>query len=296
MLKPIGIVNEQNTCFLNSTFQAVSLLWKHSQGLVDGGVQLSATTPMISILTSSSEPSCPHSSASQLPPPAVSSDRIPSLQPEALEPPLYDFLPVTRTFNASIQKAWKMKDAGGGTSGPGETSSTRSMTLRNLLQEMAKKYDQYDDYMQQDAHELLRHLLDSMEMEEKDVIKRLQPIPPPGRTRRKSWIHGDGKLINPLPSPNSSHSASISSSPVQHRSMDSVPDDVNGHLSRTSSLSSASQTSGAIEMGPKPIPDSERLVPFVDVLFGGALASVVVCENCRSVSDWLCKVNMLTYF
>jgi len=27
-LKPIGIINEQNTCFLNSTFQAVSLAWK----------------------------------------------------------------------------------------------------------------------------------------------------------------------------------------------------------------------------------------------------------------------------
>ena len=26
-LKPIGIINEQNTCFLNSTFQAVSLVY-----------------------------------------------------------------------------------------------------------------------------------------------------------------------------------------------------------------------------------------------------------------------------
>jgi len=28
-LKPIGIINEQNTCFLNSTFQAVSLACIH---------------------------------------------------------------------------------------------------------------------------------------------------------------------------------------------------------------------------------------------------------------------------
>lgn len=43
------------------------------------------------------------------------------------------------------------------------------MSLRTSLRELARKYDQYDDYRQQDAHELLRHLLDSMEMEEKDV-------------------------------------------------------------------------------------------------------------------------------
>jgi hypothetical protein len=29
--------------------------------------------------------------------------------------------------------------------------------------------------------------------------------------------------------------------------------------------------------------DDARLIPFVDVLFGGSLASVVICETCKSV-------------
>lgn len=84
---------------------------------------------------------------------------------------------MTRAFVNALYKNWTLKDNGGSTSGPGSTSSLQSMSLRELLRELAKKYDQYQEFDQQDAHELLRHLLDSMEMEEKDVIKR-KPVPP----------------------------------------------------------------------------------------------------------------------
>lgn len=40
---------------------------------------------------------------------------------------------------------------------------------RDLLYTIATKYDQYNDFQQQDAHEFLRHLLDAMRMEEIDV-------------------------------------------------------------------------------------------------------------------------------
>ena len=40
---------------------------------------------------------------------------------------------------------------------------------RELLAKLGAKYDQYLDFRQQDAHELLRHLLDAMRMEEHDV-------------------------------------------------------------------------------------------------------------------------------
>ena len=115
------------------------------------------------------------------------------------------------------------------------------MRLQHLLREMARKYDQYDDYMQQDAHELLRHLLDSMEMEEKDIIKRVQPTPP-GRPK--------GIISTNSPAP-------------------SAP---------------GSPTRSTFEPNDIEIPEHKRLVPFVDVLFGGLLASVVVCEHCKSVS------------
>jgi uncharacterized UBP type Zn finger protein len=38
-----------------------------------------------------------------------------------------------------------------------------------LLATMGRKYDQYLDFAQQDAHEFLRILLDAMRMEEFDV-------------------------------------------------------------------------------------------------------------------------------
>ena len=105
-----------------------------------------------------------------LPAPAIASNLTPSLRPEATDvPDLYKLLPVTRAFESNLFKAWKLKDAGGGTYGSSEKDAGRTMSLRTSLRELARKYDQYDDYRQQDAHELLRHLLDSMEMEEKDV-------------------------------------------------------------------------------------------------------------------------------
>ncbi|ORY27212.1 hypothetical protein BCR39DRAFT_539027 [Naematelia encephala] len=249
-LKPIGIVNEQNTCFLNSTFQA-----------------LSSTAPLISLLTASSESVLRSSPLTTLPPPVISPSLIPSLQPSALEPPIYQLLPVTRAFTNSLVKAWKMKDAGGGTTGSAEMSPGRSMSLRNLLKELARKYDQYDDYAQQDAHELLRHLLDSMEMEEKDVIKRLQPQPPLGEGRRKYSANAVSPMVSPLPSPVQSGPSSPigvrfdeSATPMPGRSGRDVADE------------------------DQQVPQNERMVPFTDVLFGGSLASVVVCESCRSVS------------
>ncbi|KZO92038.1 peptidase C19, ubiquitin carboxyl-terminal hydrolase 2 [Calocera viscosa TUFC12733] len=43
-------------------------------------------------------------------------------------------------------------------------------------------------------------------------------------------------------------------------------------------------SSGNIPPLPAPIPEEERLRPFVDQVFGGTLASMVVCETCKHVS------------
>jgi ubiquitin carboxyl-terminal hydrolase 16/45 len=134
---------------------------------------------------------------------------------------------------------------------------------------MAKKYDQYDDYMQQDAHELLRHLLDSMEMEEKDVIKKIQP----GQTMQTGKKEkGKGGLdgISPMPSPLASPAPSVPGSPTKEHFGDLATARPNG----------VDHGHGVL----REIPENERLVPFVDVLFGGSLASIIICENCKSVS------------
>lgn len=172
-----------------------------------------------------------------------------------------------------------MKDAGGGTAGSQEMAPGRCMSLRGLLREIAKKYDQYDDVSQQDAHELLRHLLDSMEMEEKDVIKLLQPPIPHeenGRKRKKSARPmGDG--ISPLPSPLPSPIQSRATSPTR------IP------LRDPFAAAVAAQNGQADGATPRPLmpgkehPQRQELVPWVDVLFGGSLASVIVCERCKSV-------------
>jgi len=36
---------------------------------------------------------------------------------------------------------------------------------------------------------------------------------------------------------------------------------------------------------PKPIPEEERLIPFVDQVFGGQLASMLICSSCEKVSQ-----------
>ena len=45
-------------------------------------------------------------------------------------------------------------------------------TTREVLASLGRKYDQYLDFRQQDAHEFLRLLLDAMRMEELDVRNR----------------------------------------------------------------------------------------------------------------------------
>lgn len=51
-----------------------------------------------------------------------------------------------------------------------QLSSSHSISAsRPLLNALGRKYDQYQDFAQQDAHEFLRILLDAMRMEEFDV-------------------------------------------------------------------------------------------------------------------------------
>lgn len=183
-----------------------------------------------------------------------------------------------------------MKDAGGGTYGSGETSAGKCMSLRTVLREIARKYDQYDDYRQQDAHELLRHLLDSMEMEEKDVIKKLQPEQMRPRPKRihagLKGMSGSGRDmagISPMPSPLPSPAPSQPSSPVRQ------------HFDPMARAVMGQGGSGKVEEEEwREIPENQKLVPFVDVLFGGSLASVVVCEKCKSVSNLIGYVVMKT--
>jgi len=238
--------------------------------------QLSSTGPLVALIAPSPSSNLYPVQTGLLPQPVIATGRMPCNLADSLEPPLYQLLPVTHAFVKSLTRAWRMKDAGGGTYGSQEGASHRSMSLRGLLRELARKYDQYDDYGQQDAHELLRHLLDSMEMEEKDVVKKLQPQPPAGGKRRRGSKRPSNVGISPMPSPLPSPAPSAPSSPTK-QTFDPIARE--GMARASQSVASGPGTEQAFE----DIPEHKRLVPFVNVLFGGSLASVVVCENCKSV-------------
>jgi ubiquitin C-terminal hydrolase len=54
-------------------------------------------------------------------------------------------------------------------SSTGAVKASHVAAHRDLLAAVGRKYDQYLDFAQQDAHEFLRILLDAMRMEEQDV-------------------------------------------------------------------------------------------------------------------------------
>ncbi|KAG9095514.1 hypothetical protein FS749_010322 [Ceratobasidium sp. UAMH 11750] len=131
-----------------------------------------------------------------------------------------------------------------------------NLSPRELLGQIGAKYDQYLGYRQQDAHELLRHLLDGMRMEEMDIIKRRNPPPPKSRSK--------SKLSRPS-SPNHSD-PNKPAAPPNSGGQDTLP---------------------AHDALPDPTPASapeDSPMPFTDMVFGGTLASILVCEGCKHIS------------
>ncbi|KAK1235865.1 hypothetical protein PQX77_000895 [Marasmius sp. AFHP31] len=128
--------------------------------------------------------------------------------------------------------------------------SRESLSPRQLLMTLGSKYDQYLDFAQQDAHEFLRILLDAMRMEEFDVIKKRQP-PAARRTIRRRTTIIPARPSSVAPHPHANDTQSPQSQP------------------------SDPQTS---------VEDELPLMSFSDMLFGGRLTSVLVCQKCKHIS------------
>ncbi|KAL4245500.1 Ubiquitin carboxyl-terminal hydrolase [Abortiporus biennis] len=213
---PPGLINHGNTCFMNSTLQ----------GLI--------ATPFLYDLTHrGSLPSKWRDAAGAL----ILSRRSPLLtNGHGLggqnEQGWVQGMPLGDVFLHTVKKAWRAQD----------TQSRESISPKEILTTIGRKYDQYMDFQQQDAHEFLRHLLDAMRMEEVDIIKKRQPPPPPSPKHKRRKI-----LRKTLPSSNATPSSSASPLPIQPAGED-------------------------------------KLESFVDMLFGGRLASILVCEKCKKVS------------
>ncbi|KAI9460768.1 peptidase C19, ubiquitin carboxyl-terminal hydrolase 2 [Boletus coccyginus] len=169
-LVPPGLLNHGNTCFMNSVLQAL-VATHHLQRVVH---------------------------FRPLPRPLhIASRRSPALTnghglAREHDQPWTDALPIADQLIALLRTAWDIQN----------NRKPEHLSPRDLLATLGKKYDQYLDFRQQDAHEFLCQLLDAIRMEESDP----------------------------------------------------------------------------------PTPADDQPLSFVDMLFGGKLASILVCQACKHVS------------
>ncbi|KAG1902495.1 peptidase C19, ubiquitin carboxyl-terminal hydrolase 2 [Suillus fuscotomentosus] len=224
-LLPPGLLNHGNTCFMNSVLQGL-IATQHLSRLVlfqdiPPAVQLSASIPVAS--RRSPELTNGHGLAGHY------------------ERPWTPGLPIGDLFVTLLRQAWAMQD----------DRQRNYLKPKELLASVGQKYDQYLDFRQQDAHEFLRHLLDAMQMEEADIIKKRQP----------SIKHKKKK-----------------SSPAKAHASPKTDTHDRVHIG-----SPLGQIANAPDADPSP-PEEETLAPFVDMLFGGKLASILVCQACKHVS------------
>ncbi|GJJ10549.1 hypothetical protein Clacol_004776 [Clathrus columnatus] len=153
-------------------------------------------------------------------------------------------LPVGDVFIQTLERAWMAQDK----------KERASLSPKELLTHLGKKYDQYLDFRQQDAHEFFIHLLDCMRMEELDV-------------RFFFFTPLFAFLPDICPQIIKKRQSSLSKDKTRPRSNTATPDFPSDE---THSL--------------KSIPEEERLISFVDMIWGGRFTSYLICTTCKHVS------------
>ncbi|KTW31763.1 uncharacterized protein T551_01024 [Pneumocystis jirovecii RU7] len=119
------------------------------------------------------------------------------------------------------------------------TSENTIFKPQKLFSQIQKKHKQFTPSKQQDAHELLRYFLDSLNMEETSNTSNRNTFEKLSKSKQKTFEKNDVSLIS-----------------------DIKVENLNGNNNDT----------------------QNKNITFIDKLFGGRLASIVICNTCKSVS------------
>ncbi|KAK0192101.1 hypothetical protein F5146DRAFT_1135848 [Armillaria mellea] len=201
-LLPPGFINNGNTCFMNSVLQGLIATRLLSDLIYFRPISPTDQFHSETRLESRRSP--------------LLTNGVKAAGPDRQE--WVDTMPIGDVFVNVMLKAWDVQKG----------KRRESQSPRALLSVLGRKYDQYLDFAQQDAHEFMRILLDAMRMEELDAIKKRQPPPPPERAKRRRR-----RTLTPS---NHKHD------------------------------------------------DDDKLLSLPDMIFGGKLTSVLVCQKCKHVS------------
>ncbi|GAA99746.1 uncharacterized protein L969DRAFT_48794 [Mixia osmundae IAM 14324] len=251
-----GLVNLGNSCFLNCTIQSLSATDPLEQILGHEGL----TTLVKAVdLAATSDAVTPEGTVPDRIPGAINSPSLYCLAES--ETQAQQTLPLTRSLHHLLTQIWSASTAS-------SSSRTKTISPNRLLRELAKKRDEFDGNEQQDAHELLRVLLDTVRMEEADLIKQLRP--PPAALKRSRRRRGTVHANAGPPVISSEYVANASGSEADSEASSSDSD-------------SESPSTAAILPPPQAL-SAYPYYSFIDRLFCGRWASTIVCEVCLHAS------------